>query len=264
MSQPFLTLVIPAYNKEQQIQTTLETVAAYLGKQEYSASVLVVDDGSSDETRRVVRSYVEQGNAPPDVRLIETDHRGRGYAVRTGMLNATAKYILFTDADLATPISETGKMIGSLEAGHDLAIGTREGIGAARANEPYLRHLAGRAFNLIVRLSTGLGFRDTQLGFKGFRREVAHDLFDRVRLYGEDAKPLKGRAITGFDVEVLYLAVQAGYRIEEIPVRWNYRAGRRPTILVDAPRMLSDVLKVRRMARHGVYDHEQSEQMVDP
>jgi hypothetical protein len=170
------------------------------------------------------------------------------------MLAATSKYILFTDADLATPISETGKVIGSLEAGHDIAIGTREGIGAARANEPYLRHLAGRTFNLIVRLFTGLGFHDTQCGFKAFRREVAHDLFSQVRLYGEDAKLLKGRAITGFDVEVLYLAVQAGYRIEEIPVHWKYRAGRRPTFLVDAPRMLSDVLKVRRMARREVYD----------
>jgi glycosyltransferase involved in cell wall biosynthesis len=263
MSQPFLTLVIPAYNKEQQIQATLETVATYLGKQEYSASILVVDDGSSDGTHRVVRSYIEQNDASPEVRLIENDHRGRGYAVRTGMLAATSKYVLFTDADLATPISETGKMIGSLEAGHDIAIGTREGIGAARANEPYLRHLAGRTFNLMVRLFTGLEFHDTQCGFKGFRREVAHDLFSRVRLYGEDAKPLRGRAITGFDVEVLYLAVQAGYRIEEIPVRWSYRAGRKPTFWVDAPRMLTDVLKVRRMARHGMYDQEQTEHTLD-
>jgi glycosyltransferase involved in cell wall biosynthesis len=263
MSQPFLTVVIPAYNKEQQIQATLETVAAYLGKQEYSASILAVDDGSSDRTRQVVRSYIEQNDAPPDVRLIENDHRGRGYAVRTGMLAATSKYILFTDADLATPISETGKMIGSLEAGHDIAIGTREGIGAARANEPYLRHLAGRTFNVIVRLATGLDYHDTQCGFKGFRREVAHDLFSRVRLYGEDAKPLKGRAITGFDVEVLYLAVQSNYRIEEIPVRWSYRAGRRPTFLVDAPRMLADALKVRRMARHGVYDREPPQDLAE-
>ena len=254
MSQSFLTLVIPAYNKEQQMPATLETIATYLCKQEYTAEVLVVDDGSSDRTCPVVQSYIDQRSTPPHMRLIESDHRGKGYAVRTGMLNATSKYILFTDADLATPISEVGKMIGSLEAGHDIAIGTREGIGASRKNEPYLRHLAGRAFNLLVRLLSGLDFQDTQCGFKGFRREVAHDLFRRVLLYGADAKPIRGRAITGFDVEVLYLAVQAGYRIDEIPVRWNYRVGRKATFMVDSTRMFADVLKVRWMAARGDYD----------
>jgi glycosyltransferase involved in cell wall biosynthesis len=254
MSQPFLTIVIPAYNKEHRMPSSLETVAAYLRKQEYTAEILVVDDGSSDGTRQVVRWYIDQHDAPPGIKLIESDHRGKGYAVRTGMLNAESKYVLFIDADLATPISEVGKMIGSLEAGHDIAIGTREGIGASRKNEPYLRHLAGRTFNLLVRLISGLDYQDTQCSFKGFRREVARDLFSRVQLYGADAKPLKGRAITGFDVEVLYLAVQAGYRIDEIPVRWQYEAGRKPTLIVDSVRMFTDVVKVRWMAARGVYD----------
>lgn len=254
MSQPFLTIIIPVYNKEQQIPITLEAVVTYLAKQEYTAEITVVDDGSSDETPQVVRSFIAQHNEPPNVRLIENDHRGKGYAVRTGMLNAQSKYVLFIDADLATPISEMGKMIGSLEAGHDIAIGTRQGIGSSRKNEPYLRHLAGRTFNLLVRVIAGLSFQDTQCSFKGFRREVAHDLFSRVQLYGQDAKTLKGRAITGFDVEVLYLAVQAGYRIDEIPVRWQFSTRRKATFIGDSARMFLDLLKVRWMAMRGVYD----------
>jgi glycosyltransferase involved in cell wall biosynthesis len=257
MCQLFLTVVIPAYNCERRMPATLETVATYLSKQEYTSEILVIDDGSIDGTCQAVRSFIDQHDEPPPVRLIENDHRGKGYAVRTGMLQADARYALFVDADLATPISEVGKMVGSLEAGHDIAIGSREGIGASRRNEPYFRHLVGRAFNLLVRAVSGLRFQDTQCGFKGFRREVAHDLFRRVQLYGAEAKPLKGRAITGFDVEVLYLAVQAGYRIDEIPVHWHYGTESTPYLLLDAVRLLTDVLKVRWMVARGVYETPQ-------
>jgi hypothetical protein len=112
----------------------------------------------------------------------------------------------------------------------------------------------GRTFNLLVRILAGLPFQDTQCGFKGFRREVAHDLFSRVQLYGENAKPLKGKARTGFDVEVLHLAVRAGYKIDEIPVRWHYQAASRANLITDPIRMLSDVLRVRWMASRGIYD----------
>jgi len=263
MSQPFLTIVIPAYNREEQILNTCETVVTYLRKQEYSAEILIVDDGSSDKTCQVVRSFIRQHSPPPDIQLIEADHRGTGHAVRLGMLTADGKYLLFVAPDLATPISEVGKMIGSLEAGHDIAIGTREGIGSSRKDEPYLRHVVGRAFNLLVRMLLGLQFRDTQCAFKGFRREVAHDLFNRTQLYGEHAKPLKGKARTGFDVEVLHLAVQAGYRIEEIPVRWHYQAASKANLLVDPVRMLRDVLKVRWMAGRGVYASPQLQDKTD-
>jgi glycosyltransferase involved in cell wall biosynthesis len=190
---------------------------------------------------------------PVQLRLIDNDHRGKGYTVRAGMLNGTGKYVLFTDADLATPISEIGKMIGALEAGADIAIGTREGIGASRQDEPFLRHLMGRVFNLLVRVVSGLQFQDTQCGFKGFRREVAHDLFSRVRLYGADAKTITGGAVTGFDVEVLYLALQTGYRIDEIPVRWQYGSESKVNPLVDSVRMFKDVIQVRWNAVRGVY-----------
>ena len=250
---PFLSVVIPAYNEEERLQATLETVVRYLGKQEYSSEIVVVDDGSADGTCEVVRSFIARHEGPPPVRLIENDHRGKGYTVRTGMLNSQGKYILFTDADLATPTSEVGKVIGALECGADIAMGTREGVGARRIDEPFYRRLLGRALNLLVRLISGLSFQDMQCGFKGFRREVAHDLFGRVRLYGADAGTIKGGAVTGFDVEVLYLALQAGYRIEEIPVKWRYGARRKVNLLVDSARTFRDVVKVRWMVMKGIY-----------
>jgi len=253
--RPFLSVVIPTYNEEKRLLGTLENVVSYLARQEYTSEVIVVDDGSADRTREIARSFITQHSGQPRVRLIENDHRGKGYTVRTGMLAGEGKYILFTDADLATPIYEVGKMIGSLESGSDLAIGTREGIGATRLNEPFLRHLMGRVFNLLVRLISGLKFHDTQCGFKGFRREVAHDLFSRVKLYGANAKRIRGGAVTGFDVEVLYLAFQAGYRIEEIPVRWQYGAESKVNPLLDSARMFRDVIKVRWMAIKGMYEN---------
>ena len=250
---PFLSVVIPTYNEQVRISDSLTTVVTYLAKQEYTSEIIVIDDGSTDGTGEAVSSFIAEREGEPIVRLIENDHRGKGYTVRTGMLSGEGKYIVFTDADLATPISEVGKMIGSLETGSDIAIGTREGIGSERLDEPLHRHLMGRTFNLLVRLLSGLKFRDTQCGFKGFRRQVAHDLFSRVQLYGADAKRIRGSAVTGFDVEVLYLALQEGYRIEEIPVRWRYGTGSKVNPLVDSARMFLDVVRVRWMAMKGVY-----------
>lgn len=251
---PFLSLIIPAWNEQECLPATLQTVVGYLAKQEYTAEVIVVDDGSTDGTPETVRAFLEEHPGQPAVRLIESDHRGKGYAVRIGMLAGRGQYLVFTDADLPTPIYEIGKMVGALESGADIAIGTREGIGSQRVNEPYLRHLLGRIFNLLVRTISGLTFHDTQAGFKGFRQYVARDLFRRVRLYGEDAKPIRGGAVTAFDVEVLYLAQQSGYRVEEIPVKWTYGKQSRIRPLPDSWRMIRDVIQIRRMASQGLYD----------
>jgi len=255
-ARPLLSVVIPTWNEEKRIQATLATVTTYLSRQEYSAEVIVVDDGSSDGTVAAVRSFIEQYSGPLPVRLIENEHRGKGYAVRTGMLAGEGTYVLFTDADLSTPISEVGKMVGALQAGADVAIGTRQGIGAERRGEPFYRHLLGRIFNLLVRLILGLNFQDTQAGFKGFRREVAQDIFNHVRLYGANARVLKHSAVTGFDVEVLYLAWHRGYRIDEIPIHWQYGTESKVRPLVDSLRMLWDVLRVRRMADQGLYERK--------
>ena len=253
-SQPFLSVIIPAWNEQACLAGNLDTVIRYLRKQEYTSEVIVVDDGSTDATTDVARAYAAEHAGAPPLTLIENRHRGKGYAVRTGLLAGTGKYLLFTDADLSTPVYEIGKVIGALEMGADMTIGTRQGIGAERVDEPVVRSALRRLFNLVVRLVSGLPYRDTQAGFKGFRREVAQDLFRRVRLYGEDAREIEGRALTAFDVEVLYLATHAGYRIEEIPVRWQYDALSRRIPLRDAARMLADVIKVRWMAAQGAYE----------
>jgi glycosyltransferase involved in cell wall biosynthesis len=253
-SQPFLSIVIPTWNEQACLAANLDTVIRYLRKQEYTSEVIVVDDGSTDATTDVARAFATEHEGEPPLALIENKHRGKGYAVRTGILAGQGKYLLFTDADLSTPVYELGKMIGALEMGADIAIGTRQGIGAERVDETLVRSATRRLFNLLVRIISGLPYRDTQAGFKGFRREVAHDLFERVRLYGEDAAEIQGRALTAFDVEVLYLATRAGYRIEEIAVRWEFDRQSRRIPLRDAVRMLSDVIKLRWMAAHGAYE----------
>lgn len=256
MDRPFLSLIIPAWNEAQRLPGTLHKVTSYLDKQEYTSEVIVVDDGSTDETVHLVRQFMAEHRGRSEINLIEADHRGKGYAVRMGMLAGRGKYLMFSDADLATPVYELGKMIGALESGSDIAIGSRQAVCSERVNEPFLRHLLGRVFNLMVRLLAGLRFQDTQAGFKGFQRAVAYDLFRHVRLYGDDARLVKGSAITAFDVEVLYLAVQAGYRIEEIPVKWEYNLNSDLRMLHDGARMLSDLIKIRWMAMQGQYQDD--------
>ena len=201
-SPPFLSIVIPAYNEERRLPQTLERVLDYLKHQSYASELIVVDDGSTDGTARVVQAFSE---AHCCVQLIRNDHRGKGYAVRTGMLAARGHIALFSDADLSTPIEELDELLPWFERGYDIVIGSREGQGAKRIHEPFYRHLMGRVFNGVVRLLTVRGIDDTQCGFKAFRDDVARHVFTRMRLYGENAKPVQDSMVTGFDVEVLFL-----------------------------------------------------------
>ncbi len=213
--------------------------------------VMVVDDGSTDDTVALAERVAEQH---PALHIIKNDHRGKGYTVRTGILKGRGKYILFSDADLAVPIEETAKLLAELEAGYDVVIGSREGQGARRIGEPWHRHFMGRVFNLIIRLITLGGFQDTQCGFKAFTREAAHDLFTRVQLYGENAQRITEAAVTGFDVEVLFLAVKFGYRVEEVPVKWIYGTETKVNPLKDSWRNLKDVVAVRLNDLKGKYN----------
>ena len=248
--QSFLSIVIPAYNEERRLPGSLEKVLAFLQTRDYPAEVIVVDDGSTDNTVDVVEGFMARY---PFVSIIKNDHRGKGYAVRTGMLAAQGTYVLFSDADLATPIDEVDRLLTFLEDGYDIAIGSREGLGAQRIKEPGYRHLMGRVFNLLVRLVAVGGFQDTQCGFKCFRREVAQDLFQRVQLYGAEAGLAKGGMVTGFDVEVLFLALKRGYKVKEVPVRWHYGANTKVNPLLDSARMFMDVLRVRLNDWRGKY-----------
>lgn len=240
--QPLLSIVVPAYNEEHRLPTTLEAIIAYLREQDYPSELIIVDDGSSDGTVQVVEKFMQ---GYPDLKLIRNDHRGKAYAVRTGVLTAEGQYVIFTDADLAVPIEETDKALAALMDGYDVVIGSREALGAQRYNEPFYRHLMGRVFNFIVRLLALPGLQDTQCGFKGLSHEVAQDLFRRLRLYGADAGTIKGGAVTGFDVELLFLARKRGYSIKEVPVQWYYGSHAKVNPLRDSWRNFKDVLRVR-------------------
>lgn len=245
-TQPFLSIIIPAYNEERRLPHTLADVMEFLARQSFSAEVLVVDDGSSDATAAISRRY-------QDIRLLQLDHRGKGFAVRTGALAARGEYVLLCDADLAVPLDEWPKLWDKISAGYDLAIGSREGVGAQREGEPWHRHLMGRVFNTIVRLVAIGGIQDTQCGFKAMSAQVAADLFRHMRIYGDDAPVLSGAAVTAYDVELLYLARRRGYRIAEVPVFWHYGAETKVNPLRDSARNLRDVLRVRLNALSGAY-----------
>lgn len=251
--RPFLSVVVPAYNEERRLPQTLQAILAYLARQEYSSEVIVVDDGSVDRTTEVVESFRAQH---PTVTLVRNDHRGKGYAVRTGMLAAQGHILLFSDADLSTPIEEIAELLPWFEHGYGIVIGSREGSGAKRIQEPGYRHLMGRVFNLIVRLLTVRGIDDTQCGFKAFRDDVARVVFGRMKLYGDHARPVTGSMVTGFDVEVLFIGFKCGYKIKEVPVEWRYGTETKVNPLKDSWRNFRDVVRVRWNDVRGKYDQE--------
>jgi glycosyltransferase involved in cell wall biosynthesis len=248
--EPYLSVVIPAYNEAARLPSTLEKVMTYLSRQPYTYEVVVVDDGSEDHTVSIVE---EAATRYPHLTLIRNPHRGKGYAVRSGMLAAHGRFILYSDADLSAPIEEVEKLLPYLQSKYDVAIGSREGVGARRYDEPFYRHLMGRVFNTIVRLVALPRFNDTQCGFKAFRKEAAHTLFRSLHLYGDNAADVKGAMVTGFDVEVLYLALKWGYRVKEVPVSWYYSKGKNVNPLKDSYRMLKDIITVRLNDLRGVY-----------
>lgn len=252
----YLSIVIPAYNEERRLPATLQQVRAYLAAQPFASELIVVDDGSDDRTAAVAAGF-------PEVQVLRREHRGKGFAVRAGALAASGAYVLLCDADLAVPIEEWVKFEGFFASGYDVVIGSREGIGATREGEPWHRHLMGRVFNWIIRLVALLDINDTQCGFKALRREVARDLFSRVRIYGDDAPVVRGAAVTAYDVEVLFLARKCGYRIAEVPVRWRYGTETKVHPLRDSLRNLRDVFTVRLNDLRGRY-REAPRRVSDP
>jgi dolichyl-phosphate beta-glucosyltransferase len=240
LSQPLLSIVIPAHNEESRLPRTLEQVFAFLGQQNYAAEVLIVENGSTDRTLTIAQEYA---SGHRDVRVIHVEGRGKGLAVRLGMLAAAGRYRFMCDADLSMPIEEVNRFLPPLLPDFDVAIGSREVHGAVRYNEPLHRHLGGRLINLVIRLLMLPRLQDTQCGFKCFRAEVAVDLFRRQTLDG-----------WSFDIELLFLAYRRGYRVVEIPVDWYYRSASKVSAVRDALRMIQDILRIRTNARRGLYD----------
>jgi dolichyl-phosphate beta-glucosyltransferase len=236
---PFLSIVIPALNEELRLPPSLAKIDAFLQQQSYQAEVIVVDNGSTDRTREVVTEY---SSTHPYVRLIKLDQRGKGRAVKAGMLAATGDYRFICDADLSMPIEEITKFLPPNYPDYDVLIATREGKEARRIGEPEYRHIMGRVFNFIVKLSAVNQFEDTQCGFKMFTRSAAEDLFAVQQMNG-----------IGFDVELIYIAIRRGYKIVDIPITWYFDPDSRMRLVQDSLNILREIWEIRQNWRKGVY-----------
>ena len=241
-----LSIVVPAYNEAARLGKSLPEIFAYLNKNTSNSELIVVDDGSGDNTAAVAKEIIADSGRVRASVVSYQSNLGKGRAVRLGLLASRGDVALFTDADLSTPITETPKMTEPIFSGEcDLTFGSRaldrQLIGV---HQPWRREQGGRVFNLAVRLATGLPFWDTQCGFKAFRMQVCRPL-------------IEGATIDrfGFDVELIYLAYRAGLKLREVPVRWDHNEGSKVNVLTDSFNMLGEVGLIRRQARRGVYDN---------
>ncbi len=237
-----LSIIIPAYNEASRLPATLRDLRAFLDQDGRRAEVIVVDDGSTDGTSEVVRQLEAQDERVRLIRLPQ--NRGKGYAVRTGVVNAAGQLVLFADADGATPFEELSRLEAQLLNGVRVAIGSR-GIRdrATKVEARVYRRIAGRIFHAVVRAYAIKGFTDTQCGFKLFDASAAHDLFSRMRMSGYS-----------FDVEVLLMALRSNYKVAEVPVNWTHQPGSKVHVIRDGIRMAIDVLRIRANAVRGLYD----------
>ncbi|OGW79430.1 MAG: hypothetical protein A3G33_03325 [Omnitrophica bacterium RIFCSPLOWO2_12_FULL_44_17] len=231
-----LSIVIPCYNEEQRIGKSLETIHSFVRNINIEHEIIVVDDGSSDRTCEVVLNCC--GGENETHRLLRNEkNRGKGYSVRRGVLEATGDYILFSDADLSTPIEEALRLIAKLEDGFDVAIGSRALPNSkVEIRQNFFRELMGKIFNKIARLLTFKGIKDSQCGFKCFKREAAKKIFSLQKLDG-----------FSFDVEVIYLAQKIGFKVAEIPVIWRNSTASKVNVVADPIKMFFDLIKIRVM-----------------
>ncbi|MCJ7668884.1 MAG: glycosyltransferase family 2 protein [Anaerolineae bacterium] len=235
----FLSVIVPAYNEEKRLPDSLRRIVGYLGKQEYTSEVIVVDDGSEDGTAQVVEEMMAE---LPILSLLRTEHRGKGHAVKRGMLAGRGEYLFICDADLSMPIEELYKFLPPALESYDVAIASREVPGARRYDEPPYRHFMGRVFNWIVRLFAVRGFQDTQCGFKCFKKVAAQEVFTYQTMDG-----------WGFDVEILFIAQKRGYKIVEVPIDWYYSANSRIHPIRDSIGMFREVMRIRLNDLKGRY-----------
>ena len=235
------SFVIPAYNESGRIPATLEAVVACIRSHGWAAEVLVVNDGSKDDTAQVVRAFAEKA---PEVRLLENPgNRGKGYSVRNGMLQAQGEVVMFTDSDLSAPIEEVERLFAAIEKGADIAIGSRWlESGRQTHRQPLYRQFFGRCFNLVTRMVMNLPFADTQCGFKAFTREAARTVFS-----------LQTIERWGFDPEILFIAIKRGLQVVEVPVSWAHDERTRMSYLKDGMKMLEELAVIRWNALLGRY-----------
>ena len=234
MTEPFLTIVVPAFNESSRLGGSLESIRSYADSKPFSLEVIVVDDGSRDRTPELLAEFA---NHFPAMRVLRHEqNRGKGYTVRRGVLEARGEFVAFTDADLSAPVEDVDQLLQALESsGADAAVGSRalkrELIGV---HQPWFREFGGRLFNLLVRLFTGLKLRDTQCGLKLFRRTTTRRAFELQRVEG-----------FGFDPELLFLIERLGGKVVEVPVRWNDNPATKVHFLRDATRMTLELVLLR-------------------
>jgi dolichyl-phosphate beta-glucosyltransferase len=235
------SLIFPAFNESRRLAATLEKVLSYVSQQHWKAEIIVVNDGSTDDTAEIVRQHAARN---PIVRLVQNPgNRGKGYSVRNGMLNAHGDVLLFSDADLSSPISEAPKLLAAIDNGAEVAIGSRWLKSELQTErQSVVRQLLGRVYNLLLRVILGLDYKDTQCGFKAFTRQAATTIF-----------PLQKIERWGFDPELLYLAKKFGLKVVEVPVAWAHSEGTRISPLRDGTKMFLEMLKIRWNAISGKY-----------
>jgi dolichyl-phosphate beta-glucosyltransferase len=238
---PRYSIVIPAFNESARIPATLQSVVACVRERGWDAEVIVVNDGSTDATADVVRAFARNA---PEVRMIENPgNRGKGYSVRTGLLQALGEVVMFTDADLSSPIEEADRLFAAIGNGADIAIGSRWLETSRQTHrQPLYRQFFGRCFNAVTRAVMGLRFADTQCGFKAFTRAAAQTVF-----------PLQTIERWGFDPEILFIALKCGFNIVEVPVSWAHDKRTRMSYLKDGAKMLEEIAIIRWNALRGRY-----------
>ena len=244
MSHPQLSIVIPAYNESARIEATLERVMICVESRGWDAEVLVVDDGSTDTTASIIERWIERY---PRLHLVQNPgNRGKGYSVRNGLLQAAGDVVMFTDADLSAPMEEAELLITAIADGADVAIGSRW-LDRTRqtTHQPLYRRFFGRCFNAVTRGIMGLPFKDTQCGFKAFRREAAQIIFRLQRIER-----------WGFDPEILFIARKLKYKIVEVPVTWGHDERSRMSYLKDGMKMLEEMAVIRYNSLAGRYDED--------
>lgn len=244
MTSPRLSIVVPAYNESARIEQTLQRVMACVERQGWDAEVLVVDDGSQDTTPEIVHRWMERY---PNLHLVQNQgNRGKGYSVRNGLLQATGEVVMFTDADLSAPMEEAERLLAAIADGADVAIGSRWMDRTRQTiHQPMYRRFFGRCFNWVTRTVMGLPFKDTQCGFKAFKRSAAQVIFRLQRIER-----------WGFDPEILFIARELGYDIREVPVTWGHDERSRMSYLRDGMKMLQEMAAIRANSIAGRYDRD--------
>lgn len=243
----YLSVIIPAYNEEENIKKgVLLVVDEYLKKQEYSWEVIIVDDGSKDNTLKLTKDF---SNNRKHYKVLNEPHRGKGGTVIAGMLEAKGEIALFADMDQATPINQVEKLLKELNEGYDIAIGSRAG----REGAPIIRKAMAYGFSVLRNIVLQLPYKDTQCGFKAFKRKAAKQIFNKMKIFSEKMKGEGASVSAGFDLEILYIARKLRLKVKEVPIKWHHMEGTKVNPIKDSWEGLRDLIKVRINALLGKY-----------